>query len=163
MGCQKLDEFEIRINWSPNTTLWSITFMTMRNFCRFLIQQSSLPISLITVSTNSTFHIYCAQSLSRVWLCATLWTVAHQAPLSVGFFRQEYWRGLLFLPPGNLPDPGIEPTTLTSPALAGGFFTTEPPGKPYHFLSQIADSVFKFNYPRNSSPNNFIVFEKKDK
>ena len=46
---------------------------------------------------------------------------------------------------------------------AARFFTTEPPGKPYHFLSQIADSVFKFNYPRYSSPNNFIVFEKKDK
>ena len=60
----------------------------------------------------------------------TPWIVAHQTPLSVGFFRQEHWGGLLFLPPGNLPDPGIEPTTLTSPALAGGFFTTEPPGKP---------------------------------
>ena len=53
----------------------------------------------------------------------TLWTVAHQAPLSVGFFRQEYLNGLPFHPPGDLPDPGIEPV---SPALAGGFFTTKP-------------------------------------
>ena len=45
----------------------------------------------------------------------------------MGFLRQEYWRGLPFPPPGDLPDPGIEPT---SPALAGGFFTTVPPGKP---------------------------------
>ena len=53
---------------------------------------------------------------------------AHQAPLSMGFFRQEYWSGLPFPSPGDLPIPGIKPTE--SPALAGGFFTTEPPGKP---------------------------------
>ena len=57
----------------------------------------------------------------------TLWTVAHQAPLSMGFSRQEYWSGLPYLPPGDLPDPGIEPTFLEFPALAGGFFTTVPP------------------------------------
>ena len=51
----------------------------------------------------------------------TPWTIACQAPLSMGFPRQEYWSGLPFPPPGNLPNPGIEPT---SPALAGGFFTT---------------------------------------
>ena len=67
-----------------------------------------------------------AQSLGCLWLIATPWTVAHQAPLSVEFPRQEYWSGLLFLSTGDLPDQGIEPA---SPALAGGFFTTEPPGK----------------------------------
>ena len=61
---------------------------------------------------------------SLVWLCATLWTVAHQAPLSVGFSGQEYWSGLPFPSPGDLCDPGIEPVSLTSPALADGFFTT---------------------------------------
>ena len=60
-----------------------------------------------------------------------LWTVAHQAPLSMGFPRQEYWNRLPFSSPGDLPDPGIE---LTSPALAGRFFTTEPPGKPILFV-----------------------------
>ena len=64
--------------------------------------------------------------LSCVQLFATPWTVAHQAPLSMAFPRQEYWSGLPFPPPGDLPDPGIEPA---SPALAGRFFTTEPPGK----------------------------------
>ena len=59
----------------------------------------------------------------------TPWTVAHQALLSIGFPRQEYWSGLPFPFPGDLPDPEIEPT---SPALAGKFFTTEPPGKPRH-------------------------------
>ena len=57
---------------------------------------------------------------------ATLLTVACQAPLSMRFPWQEHWSGLPFLPPGNPPDPGIE---HVSPALTGGFFTTEPPGK----------------------------------
>ena len=60
----------------------------------------------------------------------TLWTAAWQAPLSMGFFRQEYWNSLPCPPPGDLPDPGIQ---LPSPALAGRFFTTEPPGKPYSY------------------------------
>ena len=63
--------------------------------------------------------------LSHVQLFVTLWTVACQAPLSVGFSRQEYWNGLPFPPPGDIPDPGTKPK---SPALAGGFFTTELPG-----------------------------------
>ena len=66
------------------------------------------------------------QSLSRVWLFVTLWTIVCQAPLSTGCFRQEYWSGLPFPPPRDLSVPGIEPE---SPALAGGFFTTEPHGK----------------------------------
>ena len=60
----------------------------------------------------------------------TPWTVAHQASLSTGLFRQEYWSGLPFPTPGELPDPEIEPTSLSFPALAGGFFTTAPPRKP---------------------------------
>ena len=58
---------------------------------------------------------------------ASPWTVAHQAPLSMGFPRQEYWGGFPFPSPGDLPNPGIEPM---SPALAGKFFITEPQGKP---------------------------------
>ena len=69
-------------------------------------------------------------SLSHVQLIVTPWTVACQAPLSMEFFRQEYWSGLPFPSPGDLPDPGIEPM---SPVLAGGFFTTEPPEKPTIF------------------------------
>ena len=55
---------------------------------------------------------------------ATPWTVASQAPLSMGFSRQEYWSGLPCSPPGDLPHPGIEPTSLIPPASAGMFFTT---------------------------------------
>ena len=57
----------------------------------------------------------------------TPWSVARQAPLSMGFSRQEYWSGLSFPSRGDLPHPGIEPE---SAALVGGFFTTEPAGKP---------------------------------
>ena len=61
---------------------------------------------------------------SRVRLCATPWAVACQAPLSMGFFRQEYWSELPCPPPEDLPDPGIKPMSLMSPTLADGFFTT---------------------------------------
>ena len=61
---------------------------------------------------------------SPVLLYVTPWTIAYQAPLSMGFSRQEYWSGLPSPSPGNLPNPGIEPTSLMSPALAGRFFTT---------------------------------------
>ena len=62
--------------------------------------------------------------LSRVQFFVTPWTVACQAPLSMEISRQEYWNGLPFSPPGDLPHPGIEPASLASPALSGGFFTT---------------------------------------
>ena len=64
---------------------------------------------------------------SRLQLFATPWTIAQQAPLSMGFPRQDYWSGLPCPSPGDLPDPGIEPA---SPALADGFSTTETPGRP---------------------------------
>ena len=75
-----------------------------------------------------------------IQLCVTLWTVAHQAPLSVGFSRQEYWSGLPFPSPGDFPYPGIEPGSRTSPALAGGFFNTR----------TTWEAIFKFNLMSNS-------------
>ena len=66
---------------------------------------------------------------SRGQLFATLWTVACQAPLSTGFFRQQYWSGLPFTTPGDLPDPENKPTSHVSPALAGRVFATVPLGK----------------------------------
>ena len=73
----------------------------------------------------------CVCVLSCVQLFATPWTVACQAPLSMGFSRQEYWSGLPFPLPGDLPDQEIEHVSHESPALAGRFFTTESSGKPY--------------------------------
>ena len=71
------------------------------------------------------FVVVVVQSLNPVWLFAIPWTVACQAPLSMGFLRQEYWSGLPFLSPGDLPDP---------PVLAGGLFITKSPGKPEVFI-----------------------------
>ena len=73
--------------------------------------------------------------LNHVWLFATTGTVAHQAPLSMEFSRQEYWSGLPFPTLGNLPDPGIKLMYLMSPsALEGRFFTTVPPGKLWRMI-----------------------------
>ena len=67
------------------------------------------------------------KSLSCVGLFATPWTIAHQAPVSMEFSRQEYWSGLPFPSPGDLPDPGIEPG---SPALEADALPSEPQGSP---------------------------------
>ena len=100
--------------------------------------------------------------LTYVWLFVTLWTVAHQAPLSMGFSmdrntgkntntRQEYWRGLPFHSPGDLPNPGIESESSASPELTGRFFTVEPLRKPDNagyqvkFEFQIKIIVFSIN------------------
>ena len=69
-------------------------------------------------------HVCVLSRFSSVCLCVSLWTVARQAPLSMGFSRQEYWNGLPCPSPGDLPNPGIEPAFLMSPALAGRFLTT---------------------------------------
>ena len=74
-------------------------------------------------------HVLCAQLLSLVQLLEIPWTVACQAPLSMEFSRQEYWNGLPFPPPGDLPNPRIEPQSLAFLALGGKFFTTATPGK----------------------------------
>jgi len=68
--------------------------------------------------------MYCECVLSHVQFFATPWSVARQAPLSMEFPRQGYWSGMSCPPPGDLPDPGIEPASVASPALASGFFTT---------------------------------------
>ena len=96
--------------------------------------QTGLPSTHVCISwfTALCSRVSCHPLLTRVYvlicfchvrLSVTLWTVAPQAPLSMGFFRQRYWSGLLCLPPGALPNPGIEPASLVSPVLAGGFFT----------------------------------------
>ena len=84
------------------------------------------------------------KSLSCVRLFATPWAVAHQAPLSMGFSRQEYWSGLPFPSPGDLPDPGIEPR---SPTLKADTLTSEPPGKPYSFHQMSTKDLLKAKYP----------------
>ena len=81
---------------------------------------------------NQLAHLWpvCTCVLSWVHLSTTPWTEQCQAPASMGFSMQEYWNGLPFASPGDLPEPGIELVSPVSPALVGNFFTTEPPGKP---------------------------------
>ena len=104
----------LKIRW-----LWHLitlgTMVITKLWLELVISHCSLVFKVCT---------YVLSCFSRVRLFATLWTVACQAPLSMGFPRQEYWSGLPFPPPGDLPDPGIKPTSLISPTLAGGFFTT---------------------------------------
>ena len=92
---------------------------------------SSTPLSpnKENVEIKRTFYPEVEHACMLVARHLTPWTIAHQAPLSMGFSRQEYWSGWSYPPPGDLPHPGIEPTSLVSPALAGRFFTTVSLGK----------------------------------
>ena len=97
-----------------------------------LISSNLTQSQLYYVTFFNTIQLVCAhvRLFSCVQLFVTPRTVAHQALLPMGFSRQEYWSGLPFSPSSNFFDPGFEPKSPTSPALAGGIFTTEPPGKP---------------------------------
>ena len=86
----------------------------------FIAHVLKITFTFFFLIVNSLLH---ACVLSCVQLFAAPWTVARQAPLSLGFPRQEYWSGLPFPPPGDLPDPKMEPGSPVSPALAGGFFS----------------------------------------
>ena len=90
-------------------------------------------------------HACVLSNFTHVWLFAILWTIARQAPLSMGFFRQEYWSGLPCPPPGDLPNPGTEPVSLMFPALACRFFLPlVPAGKP-NYSEQILLHLFQQN------------------
>ena len=78
----------------------------------------------IKLILHSVLGCMCAKSLQSCLIVCNPVDCSHQAPLSMGFSRQEYWCGLPCPPPGDLPDPGIKPASLMSPALTGGFFTT---------------------------------------
>ena len=115
VGCilwiQKLDN-------EGSTILWIFPFTP--NSISFLVISGSVPEYLKEACT-----------LSRsVWLFATLWTIACQAPLSMGFFRQEYWSGWHFPPPGDLPDPGMEPAPSVFHQLQADTLPAEPWRKP---------------------------------
>ena len=101
----------------------------------FLINLSNVNFLKKRVIPGTQMGVCVLSHFSRVHLFVTLWAVVHQVPLSMGFSRQEYWSGLPFSPPGDLPGPGIEPVSPTSPTLAGGFFTSSAtwvPGRKKH-------------------------------
>ena len=109
--------------------------------------------SLIACSTSSQVHACVLSRFSHVQLFATLWTVAHQSPLSTGFFRQEYWSGLPCSPCRDLPDPGIEPMSLMSPVLAGGFFTIS---TTWEAPSQVEMSFILWGLMKKEFPFDFL-------
>ena len=94
------------------------------NFSKHIKLRFTLYCSLLTAIACLKKQHGVLSHFSRVQLFVTPWTIAHQAPLSMGFSRQEYWHGLPFPTPGDLPDPETEPRSLSSPVLAGRFFTT---------------------------------------
>ena len=104
-----------------------------------------LQIYILQIRSLNPLYGAHAQSLSHVWIFEIPWILACQALLSMGFPRQEYWSGFPFPPPGNLPDPGIEPR---SPALTGRFFTMSHPGGPnsLHTVSVPSLTLLIFEY-----------------
>ena len=119
---------------SPGSILFKVCAFTLNPLEIFILSwvftiYKSFPSPEELISEHKGCQLTMLKSLNRVRLFATLWTVvhqAHQAPQSMGFSRQEYWSGLPFPSPGDLPDPGIEPR---SPALKADALTSEPPGK----------------------------------
>ena len=90
--------------------------------------------------------------VNHVWLFELPWTIAPQAPLSVELSRQEYWGGLPFPSPGGLLDPGTEPVSLASRALAGGLFSSVPPEKPVFKMCNCSQNTWeKLRWPRFTS------------
>ena len=111
---------------SDSVTPWTIAHQVplSMEFSRILEWVAISCSIFLKLNINKEGHV--GQTTSRLVMSdsETPWTVAHQAPLSMGLCRQEYWVRLPCPPPGDLPDPGLEPTSLVSSALAGGFFTT---------------------------------------
>ena len=104
---------------------WMLSLKPGFSLSSFILIKRLFSYSSLSAIRVVGVRITCVLSwLSHVQLFGTSWTATCQYPLSMGFSRQEHWNGLPCSPPGDLPDPGIEPTSLMSPALAGGFFTT---------------------------------------
>ena len=122
--------------WSPHPIRSMMWRMAHEALPRPQISQPSW------LSIHYTFTICVLSHFSRVRLCATPWTLAHQAPLSMGFSRQEHWSGLPCPPPGDLPNPGIQPT---SPALQADSLLLSHRGSPHlHYLCLKVVSFFPF-------------------
>ena len=108
------------------------------------IVPSFFPPVLYNKFSLVTYFMHVLSHFSHVWLFVTLWTNTHQALLAMGFSRQEYWSELPCPPPGDLPDPGLKPASLKSPALTGRFMNTVCAGLPKVGFAQ--SSFYYFLY-----------------
>ena len=120
---------------SSEITIYQISWILPKANTRHCAQ---LSLDVLQVFFSYHFYLWTRidlwkkwQSLSHVWLFSTLWTVTHQVPLSMGFSRQEYWSGLSFPSPGDLPDPGIKPR---SPILWQILYHLSYQGSPYWLI-----------------------------
>ena len=113
----------LTIGVSSPVSVYTAIFIHFYTFFRVCFSSTSALFMLLWLCLDNDM---CVQLLGHALLFATPWTTACQAPLSMGFPRQEYWSGLPFPPPVDLRSPGTEPSSPVSPALAGRFFTTEP-------------------------------------
>ena len=157
------------LEWGATALSETQIYLTPKAIYTFPWHWASLAISCVVMHSLGNHYGHCigapthwaitkwtacvrAQLFSHVQLFATPWTAARQAPPAMGFPRQEYWRGLPFPSPRDLPNPGIQSASPASPALAGGFFTTEPLGSPcgLHF----ADTVVKT--AQGKKPNTWL-------
>ena len=111
-----------------------------------VLEWGAIAFSLIHYSYCITPHACVLSRFGCVRLFVTPWTVVLQAPLSMGFSRQEYWSGLPCSPPGDLPDPGIEPASLRTPALAGRFFTTGATREAHNLTCSFMGSAERFSF-----------------
>ena len=114
---------------------------------------NSQHIKATEMSINRWIYITCVYA--QFCLCNP-WTVACQVPLFMGFFRQEYWSGLPFPPPGDCLNPGTELMSLASPAFSGGVFTTASPGSPYIYIytySRKYAAVYMLSYKKKKKRN----------
>ena len=116
-------EFMFTHYWGFFTSFSVHSYGNFYTFLRVCFSSTSALFMLLWLCLDNDM---CVQLLGHALLFATPWTTACQAPLSMGFPRQEYWSGLPFPPPVDLRSPGTEPSSPVSPALAGGLFTTEP-------------------------------------
>ena len=120
----------------------SLHMRVLWNKLKFINNQTHYENTIATLSSHQQYYVcyamlcYAKSLQSCPTLCDPI-DGSYQAPPSLGFSRQEHWSGLPFPPPGDLLDPRIEPLSLVSPASAGEFFTTEPPGKPVYICVYI--------------------------
>ena len=144
---------DVRKELSTSVTEW---------YSRFINWQECFIITIPTLE----WKICKTSSFTPKWMCvpsvmSLLWSPlpmnsSLQAPLSVGFSRQEYWSGLPFPPPGDLLDPAIEPAFLSSPTLVGRLFTTEPLGRPLLSLSGCL-SIWRFSSLSETDYKGFTI------